>query len=136
MVHSHKEVIYYHEQGIFLQMSNSVNNQNASVISLFISVLKYYIHHLGSLVSDKYRGKCICNNSFQTRGKMKKHTEVDNWTLAFHFYILLSLQFFFFVFQELYLVLMTHQTGSLKKKKKKSEDISIGLFSLFPYCIV
>ena len=55
-------------QGIFLQMTNSVNKQNASDISLFISVLKHYIHNMGSQQCDKYRGKFVCNNSCQTWG--------------------------------------------------------------------
>ena len=73
MVHScKKEVFNYHEQGIFLQMSNSVYKKNASVISLFISFLIQYINNLGSLGCDKYRGKCISNNSKQTRGNIDK----------------------------------------------------------------
>ena len=72
MGHSYKKVFYYHEQGIFFWMSNGVNKKNTSVISLFISVPNHYINNLGSLGYDKYRGKCICDNSFQTRGKIEK----------------------------------------------------------------
>ena len=51
-------------------MSNSVYKKNASVISLFVYFLKHYINNLGSLGYDKYRGKRISDNSYQTRGNI------------------------------------------------------------------
>ena len=73
-------------QGIFLHMTNSVNKQNASDISLFISVLKHYIHNMGSQQCDKYRGKFVCNNSCQTRGKNGKahSSQYSDLQLLFH----------------------------------------------------
>ena len=50
----------------------SKDKKYASVISLFISFLKHCINNLGSLGSDKYRGKCISDNSYQTRGNIDK----------------------------------------------------------------
>ena len=64
-------------------MTNSVNKQNASDISLFMSVLK---HNMGSEQCDKYRIKFVFNNSCQTRGKNgKAHSiQYSDLQLLFH----------------------------------------------------
>ena len=67
-------------------MSDSANKKTASVIGIFISVLKDYIHKLESPGCDKYRGKYISNNSSQTRGE--KNEKAHSGGLS-------DLQFFF-----------------------------------------
>jgi hypothetical protein len=49
---------------------------------------------------------------------MKKHTAVDNWT--FHFYILLSLQFFYFLFSRALSGAHDSLDRFIKKKKMKT----------------
>jgi hypothetical protein len=50
-------------------MSNSVSKQNASVISLFLYVLKHSIHCQGSLGCVKHRGIYISNEKADNSGE-------------------------------------------------------------------